>query len=475
MWGHDDDLLNSTEFAQPALFAVEVALYRLLESWGVRPDFVMGHSVGELTAAHVADVLSLENAAVLVVARGRFMQALPAGGAMMAVQATEDEVRPLLTDGVGIAAVNGPSSVVVSGDEDAVTAIADQLREQGRRVHKLAVSHAFHSPLMEPMIDEFKTAAKGLAVKAPIIPVISNVTGKLAEEDFASADYWTQHIRAAVRFADSIRFANSAGANRFLEVGPGGGLTSSIEESLAEADIVSVPMLRKDRPEPASLMTGLAQAFVSGLGVDWRAVLPGAGFVELPTYAFERRRFWLSSDGAASDAAGLGLAPSEHALLGAVVDLPGSGGGGADGPAFRGVAGLACRPRRRWRGGVPRRRVRRVGDPRRRRSRLLGPRRTDAGGAVGDPGDRLGSRAGSRRRRRRVRQPTGIGVLPQRRTLGLDFACRRCGPARHNRLGRPGHRTCRAGRRSARRRSTSTGFTTDWRTAGTGMARRFKG
>ena len=326
MWGHDENLLNTTEFAQPALFAVEVAMYRLLESWGVRPDFVMGHSVGELTAAHVAGALSLENAAVLVVARGRFMQALPAGGAMMAVQATEDEVRPLLTDGVGIAAVNGPSSVVVSGDEDAVTAIADQLREQGRRVHKLAVSHAFHSPLMEPMIDEFRAAAKELTVNAPTIPIISNVTGQLAGEDFASADYWTQHIRAAVRFADSIRFANSAGASRFLEVGPGGGLTSSIEESLAEADIVSVPMLRKDRPEPASLITGLAQAFVSGLGVDWRAVLPGAGFVELPTYAFERRRFWLSSDGAAGDAAGLGLAASEHALLGAVIELPSSGG-----------------------------------------------------------------------------------------------------------------------------------------------------
>ena len=326
MWGHDENLLNTTEFAQPALFAVEVALYRLLESWGVRPDFLMGHSVGELTAAHVAGALSLENAAVLVVARGRFMQALPSGGAMVAVQATEDEVRPLLTDNVGIAAVNGPSSVVVSGDESAVTAIAEQLREQGRRVHKLAVSHAFHSPLMEPMIGEFKAAARELAVNPVSIPVISNVTGELAGDDFATADYWIQHIRAAVRFADSVRHANAAGASRFLEVGPGGGLTSSIEESLANVEIVSVPMLRKDRPEPNSLAAGVAQAFVSGVGVDWRATLPGAGFVELPTYAFERRRFWLSNDEAAVDAAGLGLEASEHALLGAVVELPTSGG-----------------------------------------------------------------------------------------------------------------------------------------------------
>ena len=152
------------------------------------------------------------------------------------------------------------------------------------------------------------------------------MTGELAGADFATADYWTRHIRAAVRFADSIRHANAAGASRFIEVGPGGGLTSSIEESLAEADVVSVPLLRKDRPEPNSLMAGVAQAFVSGAGVDWRATLPGASFVELPTYAFERRRFWLSADETAVDAAGLGLAASEHALLGAVVELPSSGG-----------------------------------------------------------------------------------------------------------------------------------------------------
>ncbi len=159
--------------------------------------------------------------------------------------------------------------------------------------------------------------------------MISNVTGELAGDDFASADYWTQHIRAAVRFADSIRYANSTGATHFIEVGPGGGLTSSIEESLAEAAgdaVASVPLLRKDRPEPNSLMAGVAQAFVSGVGVDWRATLPGAGFVELPTYAFDRRRFWLSADDAAVDAEGLGLSASDHALLGAVVELPTSGG-----------------------------------------------------------------------------------------------------------------------------------------------------
>ncbi|HSS24572.1 MAG TPA: type I polyketide synthase, partial [Mycobacterium sp.] len=326
MWGHDETLLNTTEFAQPALFAVEVALFRLLESWGVRPDFVMGHSIGELSAAHVAGVLSLENAAVLVAARGRFMQALPAGGAMIAIQATEEEVRPLLTTGVGIAAVNGPASVVISGAEDAVTAIADQLRADGRRVHQLAVSHAFHSPLMDPMIDEFGTIAAALTIGKPSIPIVSNVTGQLAGDDFASAAYWKRHAREAVRFGDSVRLVHSAGGSRFLEVGPSSGLMASIEESLPDAPVLTMSALRKNRPEPATLTNAVAQGFVAGMDVDWRGALGKADFVELPTYAFERRRFWLSGEGAAADAEGLGLAASEHALLGAVVELPASGG-----------------------------------------------------------------------------------------------------------------------------------------------------
>ncbi|MGF2945764.1 acyltransferase domain-containing protein, partial [Mycobacterium sp. Lab-001] len=326
MWGHDENLLNTTEFAQPALFAVEVALFRLLESWGLRPDFVMGHSVGELSAAHVAGVLSLQNAAVLVAARGRFMQALPAGGAMIAVQATEEEVRPLLDGQVGLAAVNGPVSVVISGARDDVVAVAERFRGQGRRVHRLAVSHAFHSPLMEPMVDEFAAVAAGLATAAAGIPVISNVTGQLAADDFASPSYWKRHIREAVRFADSIRFAHSAGATRFLEVGPGGGLTASIEESLSDAPVLTASLLRKDRPEPVTLVNAVAHAFVTGVDVDWRGAIGMANFVELPTYAFERRRFWLSGGGGAADAAGLGLGVSEHPLLGAVIELPASGG-----------------------------------------------------------------------------------------------------------------------------------------------------
>lgn len=303
IWGHDQDLLNTTEFAQPALFAVEVALYRLLMSWGVRPGLVLGHSVGELAAAHVAGALCLPDAAMLVAARGWLMQALPAGGAMFAVQAREDEVAPMLGHDVSIAAVNGPASVVISGAHDAVSAIADRLRGQGRRVHRLAVSHAFHSALMEPMIAEFTAVAAELSVGLPTIPVISHVTGQLVADDFASADYWARHIRAVVRFGDSVRSAHCAGASRFIEVGPGGGLTSLIEASLADAQIVSVPTLRKDRPEPVSVMTAAAQGFVSGMGLDWASVFSGyrPKRVELPTYAFQHQKFWLAPAPSVSD------------------------------------------------------------------------------------------------------------------------------------------------------------------------------
>ncbi|MEU1313167.1 type I polyketide synthase, partial [Streptomyces cinnamoneus] len=288
----ESEELNQTGSTQPALFAVEVALFRLLESWGVRPDYVAGHSVGEIAAAHVAGVLSLEDAAKLVSARARLMQALPAGGAMVAVQATEDEVLPHLTDEAGIAAINGPQSVVISGAEDAVTAIAEVFAQQGRKTSRLKVSHAFHSPLMDPMLEEFADVVRGLTFNEPRIPVVSNLTGRLAES--YTPDYWVRHVREAVRFADGVQTLHELGVTTFVEVGPGGVLSGMTQNCLDEA--VTVPVLRADRPERQAVVTALAELHVHGTTPDWQALFPGTRRVTLPTYAFQRERYWLEGE-----------------------------------------------------------------------------------------------------------------------------------------------------------------------------------
>ncbi|WP_373024732.1 type I polyketide synthase [Streptomyces yangpuensis] len=296
VWGEDAERLSRTEFTQPALFAVEVALFRLVESWGVKPDFVAGHSIGEIAAAHVAGVLSLEDAAKLVVARGRLMQALPEGGAMVAVQATEDEVLPHLTDTVSIAAVNGPNSVVVSGEETRVLEIKALFEEQGRKTSRLKVSHAFHSPLMDPMLDDFRAVAGSLEYTEPQIPVVSTLTGASAGTgDLTTAEYWVRHVREAVRFSDAVAVLEDKGVTTFVELGPDAALSGTGPGCLSgDRDAVFVPLLRRDRAEEQELVGAVALAHCRGVAVDWQAFFAGRGgrLVDLPTYAFQRRWFW---------------------------------------------------------------------------------------------------------------------------------------------------------------------------------------
>ncbi|MFE7898211.1 SDR family NAD(P)-dependent oxidoreductase [Streptomyces sp. NPDC057424] len=343
-------LLDRTRWTQAALFALEVSLYRLVESWGLRPGHLLGHSVGELAAAHVAGVFSLDDAVTAVAARGRLMEELPPGGLMAAVEATEDEVADLLAgheEAAGIAAVNGPTSVVVSGDEDVVRSVAGTLRERGRRTKELAVSHAFHSPRMDGMLDAFRTVLSSLDLREPNLPVVSNVTGRPATSaELRSVDYWVRHVRRAVRFHDGVRTLLGLGVRTFLELGPDGVLSAMTRDGAAAAlpeeenstsstgsmgstdsAVLAVPLLRRDRSEVRTVLTAVAQAHVRGVPVDWRAQLTATGNgapeplpFDLPTYAFQGERYWLSGDeGTPVEQDGLGLAPAGHPLLGALL------------------------------------------------------------------------------------------------------------------------------------------------------------
>ncbi|HWM05392.1 MAG TPA: type I polyketide synthase, partial [Actinophytocola sp.] len=287
VWGEDEESLRRTGFAQPALFALEVALYRLAESWGLRPDVVAGHSIGEIAAAHVAGVLSLADACRLVTARARLMQALPAGGAMVALRASEEDVTPLLSANVGIAAVNGPASVVISGDEAEVLAIAERFEKTTR----LRVSHAFHSPLMDLMLDKFRVVVESLTFAEPRVPMVTSAD---TTEPVTSPEYWVRHVRATVRFADAVAALADRDVRTVLELGPDAALSALTGEI---SELAAVPFLRKDEPEEHACVSALARLHVHGVAPDWAAFYAGTGahVVELPTYAFQRAFHWAAA------------------------------------------------------------------------------------------------------------------------------------------------------------------------------------
>ncbi|MDX2592766.1 type I polyketide synthase [Streptomyces sp. WI03-4A] len=321
VWGEDADLVRRTGWAQPGLFAVEVALFRLLESAGLKPDFVAGHSIGELAAAHVAGVLSLADAAQLVSARARLMQSLPEGGAMASVRAEESVVRAALVDGVEIAAVNGPRSVVISGAEEAVTGVMDKLR--GHKLTRLRVSHAFHSPLMEPMLSDFTDVASKLSYDVPRISLVSTLTGETATDELRDPRYWVRQVREPVRFADAVAALTARGATEFVEIGPDNVLAAMAEDTLpAEAHAVATQ--RRDRDEARTLLTALGELHVRGTDVDFAALHPGRHVDDLPTYPFQRDHYWLSAPGGA-DVVGSGQTATGHPLLTAKVAVPGTG------------------------------------------------------------------------------------------------------------------------------------------------------
>ncbi|QBS39349.1 type I polyketide synthase [Nocardia sp. CS682] len=337
VFGADPDLLSQTGYAQPALFALQVALYRLWTSWGVTPAVVAGHSIGEVAAAHVAGVLDLADAATLIAVRGRLMQSLPEGGAMVAVEIAERDVLPLLDgyrDRIGIAAINSPNSLVLSGDRAALTEIGPRL--DGHRTKWLRVSHAFHSPLMEPILDEFRSAVADLTFSAPQLPMVSTVTGAPIEDTtLADPEHWVRHARQAVRFADAVTAMAAFAPAVHVEIGP----TATL---IAHVTGTAVASLRHDRPEPAALATALAHLVVSGVGLDWHAYFAGTNPrpTPLPTYPFQRTHLWLDNQPAGSiDLGTAGLDSADHPILKAAVTAASS-----DRMLFTGRVSLPSQP-----------------------------------------------------------------------------------------------------------------------------------
>ncbi|GAA5086085.1 hypothetical protein GCM10023319_32690 [Nocardia iowensis] len=335
MWADPDSddaaLLHRTDFTQPALFAVEVALWRLWQSWGVRPELVLGHSIGELAAAHVAGIFDLSDACRLVAARGRLMQAMPSGGAMASLEADGAEVATAIEElglagKLDIAGLNAPTQTVVSGDADAVERVTAHFVAQGRKAKELTVSHAFHSHHMDGMLAAFQAVAETVRFNPPQLTIVSSLTGELAEPgELERPDYWIRQARRAVRFADGIRTLHKNGVNTFLELGPQPVLSGMGAACLAdEKSLAWVPSLVPGKDGAAVVQRSIAELHVLDVPIDWHGYFEpfGGERVALPTYAFQRERFWFEPPPVRE--IGAGLNDTGHPLLGGGVRIAGT-------------------------------------------------------------------------------------------------------------------------------------------------------
>ncbi|MEV6058208.1 acyltransferase domain-containing protein, partial [Streptomyces sp. NPDC052107] len=326
VWGEDASLVDATVFTQAGLFAVQAALVAVLRHWGIPADVLLGHSIGEISAAYAAGVLSLEDAARLVAARGALMQALPAGGGMLALAASPEQTEELIAGlPVDVAAVNAPAAVVVSGVVEDLETVQARAEEQGVRATRLSVSHAFHSRIMEPMLEPFTEVAASLTYRQPNSAVVSNVTGQLVSEELTDPAYWVRHVRQPVRFADGVRTARELGVTRFVEVGPQVVLTALTRQTLDEeaGELAFAPLMRRprkpqDETAATTLLTAAATLHTTGVPVDWHLPAP-TRHLDLPTYPFQHRRYWLDSVPTGSDPRQMGQSPGGHGLLVAAV------------------------------------------------------------------------------------------------------------------------------------------------------------
>nr|WP_241833309.1 type I polyketide synthase [Streptomyces caatingaensis] len=315
-------LVHRTQYTQPALFALQIAQHRLItETFGLTPDYLAGHSLGEITAAHLAGILTLPDAARLVAVRGRLMATLPTDGLMAGLQAAPEEVLPLLEgreDAISLAAVNSPTSLVVSGDAEAVHDIVRHFHDLGRKTTVLHTSGAFHSPHIDPLLPPLHETTSTLTYHTPHTPLISSTT---PAETLLTPDYWTHQTREPVHYQNTTCALHTLGVTTYLELGPDNTLTTLTHHNLTDTNLQAHPLLQPNQPETHTLLTTLAHIHTHTHTINWTTHTAPARHVDLPTYPFQHQRYWLTTPPGTGDVTTAGLQPAHHPFLSATLTL----------------------------------------------------------------------------------------------------------------------------------------------------------